>query len=542
MTVRTTSGRHGIAVLVCSAFFALSCTSAAQRPLTAVRPDLSVSKRVELRVGAPRVEVRTLARTARARTAAAAGSALGPLRAAASPAASPIRATYPTDPVPPTDPGPVNPCGGGGGYDGGSSSSWEGVVIGFAITLVFGLFIWGARALWRSFFPPEPELDAPHVPGRVLALIRLADGPEMERTGADLGAGPGLELVEAYPLRATDDGLLVFQHPDPAADLAAIVATLAADDRVLLAQLDYVFDTTSTDTPEEPFAGLVYGPKLIGADRLQTRTDGSGVRIAVIDTGIDGSHPDFGARVVEQIDTTGRGLSADLHGTALSGAIAAAPGDGFGVSGVAPGAELLGIKACEPEDPMTLAAECWSSTLAKGIDFAIRREAHVLNLSVAGPEEPLVTRMVNAALRRGAVVVAAAGNGGEDGPAFHPGALDGVLTVTAVDANEKLWKDATRGEQVDVAAPGVEIVSDAPDGSFPALSGTSLATAHAAGAVALLLSAYPDLAPGDVETLLEGTAEDLGKRDHDPKFGAGRIDVCAAANRLADGADFCPDP
>ncbi|MDH3687380.1 MAG: S8 family serine peptidase, partial [Myxococcales bacterium] len=474
------------AALVCTAFFSFSCATSVQRPLAAVRPDLGIRKQVELRVGAAADALAHKAKApVRLARAALDRAALTPVRAAVA-SGNPIRATYPTDPGPTTSPGPSNPCSGGGGSHGGGGSGGflEGFLLSLLFSLVFGLFIWGSRALWRSIFPPAPELPNRHAASRVLALVRLAPDAEMERVGTDLGAGPGLTLDEAYPLRSTDDGLLIFSHPDPAADLPAIVATLAADDRVLLAQLDYEFDTTDGMDETENYDALVYGPALIGADRLQERTDGTGIRVAVIDTGIDGGHPDYGKRVVEQIDATGAGLSADLHGTALAGVIAAAPGDGFGVSGVAPGVELLGIKACQPESSSTLAAVCWSSTLAKGIDFAIRREAQVVNLSVAGPEEALVTRMVNAALRRGSVVVAAAGNGGADGPVFHPGALEGVLTVTAIDADEKLWRDASRGDQVDLAAPGVEILSDAPDGSFPALSGTSFATAHVAGAVA----------------------------------------------------------
>jgi hypothetical protein len=529
-----TGSRHlrgPLAGAVALSFFVLSCASATERPLAALRPDLGVMKRVELRLASPE-PIRALARAAAA-----------PARAAASIAAAPLRATYPTDPVPTPDPVPSNPCSGhGGGGSNGGGGFLDGFLLSLVISLVFGLLVWGGRALWRSIFPPPPELEVRHEEGRVLALIRLSDDAEMARIGAELAATKGLELVEIYPLRSTDDGLLVFRHDDPAADLAAIAQDLTADDRVILAQLDYLFDTTAEAIYDDPHASMTYGPRLIGADRLQALTDGTGVRVAVIDTGVDGTHQDFGDRVREQIDTTGHGLSADLHGTALAGVIAASPGNAFGTYGVAPGVELLAIKSCQPVDPAGLEAECWSSTLAKGIDFAIRRDARVLNLSVAGPEEQIVTRMVNAALRRGAVVVAAAGNGGPDGPGYHPGLLEDVLTVTAVDADEKLWSDATRGEQVDLAAPGVEIVSDAPDGSFPVLSGTSFAAAHATGAAALLLAAYPTLTPAQVKTLLEGTAHDLGKKGRDPSYGSGRIDVCAAAERLADGAEVCPAP
>lgn len=507
---------RALALLVAVSFTAFACASEVRAPLEVVRPDLAragrgVAKIVELEL--------------------APGS--GRRAVGAAPAARPVHANPCGGSLP-------TPSGGGGGSSSGGGTDWgnggdhgsggggflEGMLLGLVVSLVFGLLTWGFVALWRVFFPKAPELPMAYEPGRVLALIRLDNAKSMRATADALAEAAGLEVEAVHALRATDDGLLVFRHPDPGADLGPVVAALAADDRVHLAQLDYWFETTARY--DDPYAEMAWGPERIGAGRLQGSYDGSGVRVAILDTGVDASHADFRSRVVEEIDVTGAGISADLHGTALAGVIAAAPDDGFGTWGVAPGAELLAAKACQPLEDGGLAARCWSSTLARGLDFAIRREARVVNLSVAGPDEQLVTRMVNAALRHELLVVAAAGNGGKKSPPLYPGALPGVLTVTALDADDDLYAEATRGDQVDLAAPGVDIVSDAPDGSFPALSGTSFATAHVSGAAALLWSALPDLSRDEVKAALEISAEDLGDEESDPEFGSGRVDVCEA--------------
>jgi subtilisin family serine protease len=175
-------------------------------------------------------------------------------------------------------------------------------------------------------------------------------------------------------------------------------------------------------------------------------------------------------------------------------------------------------------------ARCWSSTLARGIDVASRKNVRVMNLSVGGPEDRLLTRMVEAAASKGIAVVAAAGNDGPSGKPSYPAAIKNVIAVTAVDADAKLYSRATQGEFIAIAAPGVDVLSIGPGGRTQLFSGTSAATAFASGSVALLLQ-RSNLSPSDLRALLRTTAKDLGPAGHDPQFGDGLLDVCRAIVR-----------
>src|SRR5262249_17813707 len=141
-------------------------------------------------------------------------------------------------------------------------------------------------------------------------------------------------------------------------------------------------------------------------------------------------------------------------------------------------------------------AHCWSRTLARGLDLAITKKAAVVNMSLGGPagvEDPLLKRMVEEAESRNALVVAAAGNGGPKAKPGFPAAISGVIAVTAVDSKEQIFPSATQGDFVDLAAPGVEILTTSPGGGVLISSGTSLATAFVSGAAALALQQQPGL-------------------------------------------------
>jgi subtilisin family serine protease len=133
--------------------------------------------------------------------------------------------------------------------------------------------------------------------------------------------------------------------------------------------------------------------------------------------------------------------------------------------------------------------------------------------------------------------VAAGGNGGPDGKPVYPAALPTVIAVSATDSQDGLYAMSTPGKYIDVAAPGVDILSPAPGGSWQMVSGTSMAAAHVSAAVALILQNYPELSPFQVKYLLESSSVDLGEAGRDDKFGEGRIDVFEAIDELNDSAE-----
>jgi subtilisin family serine protease len=376
---------------------------------------------------------------------------------------------------------------------------------------------------WELVDPNAKQAGRNLVPGRVLVLVS-GSGPDDAR---NVGVAHGMVLIQTEPLSSLNAVLAIYSLPS-GADVQAKVAELDSDPS-LQAQPDFLYSTAGQNAA----SGLQYGRKLIHADRLATSMTGNGVRVAIVDTGIDVSHPALKGRIVESKDVTGTGFTSDSHGTLLAGILVASERNGPGITGVAPGVEVLAIKACQSVAPQSLQAQCWSLTLARALDAAIQKNARVVNLSLGGPPDRLVTRLIEQAVSRGVVVVAAAGNDGPHGQPSFPAVLPSVVSVTAVDANEQLYSDATQGDFVQVAAPGVEIVSTSPGGKLLVASGTSLATAFVSGTAALLISQQPQLSPNQIQSLLEGTAKRLGSSTRDAKFGSGLIDACRAASQLA---------
>ncbi len=377
----------------------------------------------------------------------------------------------------------------------------------------------------------EPPLE---VPRRVLALLPLAAAPAMLASAQAIAATHNLSVLEVHPLPSVQAGLVVFEILDglpPALKAAA----LAADPRVTLAQPDRVYDTAAQISSP---AGIEYAPALIGADRIQRHARGRGVMVGVIDTGMDRGHVALAARIAEAHDVTGTAFGPDVHGTLLAGILAAAPRKDAAMSGIAPEVRIIAVKACIPRGRDLPAARCWSSTLARGMDLALQRGARILNLSVGGPEDRLLGRLVEAAVRQGRLVVAAAGNDGPRGKPPFPAALDSTVAVTGVDARRALYVHATRGAFVDLAAPGVEVLTTAPGGRFELASGTSIAAAAVSAVAALLLEKRSRLSPQELRSLLERSARDLGPAGRDPDFGAGLVDACASLSALT-GQPLC---
>jgi subtilisin family serine protease len=369
-----------------------------------------------------------------------------------------------------------------------------------------------------STTPAVPQPAPEFIVNRVLATIPLADLAAMQALAQAIAADHNLTLLAVNALDSVNLGLAEYTILD-GLDSLAKSAELAADARVESSQPEFIYQTTSKQEQ------LYYGPKLIRAVNLPATVTGKGVRVALIDTGVDVERAELKGKVHESVDMTGKGTSADVHGTMLAGSIAADRTSGIGV---APNVALLAIKACQANMPQRIEGTCWSSTLTRGIDFANTNAARVINLSVGGPQDKLVARLVDEAVKRNISVVAAAGNDGAKGQPRYPAALDNVIAVTAIDAGRQLYQQATRGKFIDLSAPGVEIVSIGPGARSPISSGTSFAAAFVTGTIALLLEQRGNFTPQDMQAALEKAAQDLGAPGKDEEFGSGLVDVCEA--------------
>ena len=258
---------------------------------------------------------------------------------------------------------------------------------------------------------------------------------------------------------------------------------------------------------------------------MRSQTRGKGVLIGMIDTPVDMTHNDLG-NSLERINLITQGSKENLvHGTQVAGVIISQNPR----IGIAPDAKLLAISAfsANPSKPSERNSD--SSLVANALEKAIERKVDILNLSFAGGSDPVVDKLVETAVKKGIIVVASAGNGGPSAKPAYPAALPGVIAVTAVDKGEGVFRMANRGSYIDLAAPGVGIFTTAPDNSFSVSSGTSLATAHATGVIALLLSVKRN---SFRPNLLNDTAIDLGKSGWDEDYGYGLISAERALNKL----------
>jgi subtilisin family serine protease len=362
--------------------------------------------------------------------------------------------------------------------------------------------------------PPHFRPDTSYGGGYVAAFGREG----RRRVALELATRFGLRVVDDWPMSALGVDCFVLEAP-PGMAIDGVAEAMARDARVESIQRMNLFRVLGRADPLyalQPVSGLWH------LDELHALATGRNVRVAAIDSGVDVDHPDLSGRVVLARDfVDARPVVPEAHGTAVAGIIAARADDGVGIAGVAPGAALLALRACW-EVGSDGAAVCSSFTLAKALQFALERDARIVNLSLSGPPDRLLTRLIEAALSRGAVVVTAAEPQRADGG--FPASVPGVLAVAASDGHD--------ASAVFLLAPGRDIPAPLPGRRWGFVSGASFAAAEVAGLTALLLELAPNRTPHELRASLE--ARDPS--DHSSQRQA--IDACAAVARMA-GACAC---
>jgi type VII secretion-associated serine protease mycosin len=290
--------------------------------------------------------------------------------------------------------------------------------------------------------------------------------------------------------------------------------------------------------------GQQWGLSALHLSEAWRTTKGQGVTVAVLDTGVEADHPDLAGNVLTGKDMIGFGARQGdrtwaRHGTAMAGIIAGhghGPGNADGIMGVAPEAKILPVRVIlEDGDPdRAKARSTRGNALAEGIRWAADHGADVINLSLGDDSasahpEPAEDQAIQYALRKGVVVVASAGNGGEKGDHIsYPAAYPGVIAATAVDRAGTRASFSTRRWYATVSAPGVDVVIADPDHKYYEGWGTSAAAAFVSGAAALVKAAHPGLTPAQIKSLLEDTARNAPTGGRDDSRGYGFIDPAAA--------------
>ncbi|WP_037880967.1 type VII secretion-associated serine protease mycosin [Streptomyces sp. NRRL S-378] len=321
-------------------------------------------------------------------------------------------------------------------------------------------------------------------------------------------------------------------------------ASAPARGAAVLAAVALLATATVAPAAADTIRDRQWGLLALRAEEAWGTTRGDGVTVAVLDTGVDESHPDLSGQVLTGTDLIGMGAGPGdrawaRHGTAMASIIAGhghGPSRSQGVLGIAPQARILPVRVIlEEGDPgRAKARESKGGALAEGIRWAVDHGADVINLSLgddsdSAHHEAGEDEAVQYALSKGVVVVASAGNGGESGDRVsYPAAYPGVIAVTAVDRRGRKAKFSTRNWYATVSAPGVDVVIADPDRSYYEGWGTSAAAAFVSGAAALVRAAHPDLSPAQVKKLLEDTASDSPAGGRDDARGHGMVDPAAA--------------
>ena len=280
------------------------------------------------------------------------------------------------------------------------------------------------------------------------------------------------------------------------------------------------------DLPVTPAETLPWGVNQIGAERAWEVTRGAGIKVAVIDTGIEHIHSDLAPNFAGGVSfvpgesfTDGNG-----HGTHVAGIIGARQ-NGSGIVGVAPNCSLYSVKAL---DRLGGGQYSW---IISAIVWCVRNGMDVINMSLGGTDHvQALEDACNYAFQHNVLVVAAAGNTGpREDSVGYPARYGSVIAVSAVDTSRNLANFSSRGEHVDLTAPGVQILSTLPGNRYGRMNGTSMAAPHVAGTAALAISSHRFTPAATIREILERTADNLGSPGRDDHFGFGLVDAEQAA-------------
>lgn len=348
-------------------------------------------------------------------------------------------------------------------------------------------------------------------------------GQRAASTLAALKKNYAFSEVAGWPIKTLDLYCIVLQPP-PGTSRDSLLRALAADRRVQLAQPlhDYaVYGKRSVDAAHHynnPYVSLQRGFVETDIALAHDVSQGSGVRIAIVDTGVDLTHPDLRGRIHDahnMVDDDAAAFDRDSHGTEVAGVIAADGDNHLGIVGVAPRATLSVYKACWYPAPGT-GARCNSFTLAKALATIIDTDTRIINLSLGGPADPLLNLLLAQILQQGRIVVAAMPpEGNVDGfPDNTPGVI--LVRVSGMSA-------APPGV---LSAPGDDILTTQPGGGYDFTSGSSMAAPHVSGMAALLLSLAPGLDARTIHDRLLSSSKTSG--------GILQVNAAAALTELRD--------
>lgn len=335
--------------------------------------------------------------------------------------------------------------------------------------------------------------------------MQYAVAPRTRSTARELAAQYKLKPVREWPITQLRVHCIVYEI-SAGESQSDLLRRLQADSRVESAQPLHSFDTLSAGY-NDPYAGLQRNLMTMGVPQAHAWSKGKGVTIAVIDTAIDSKHPDLVGSHVSTRNYTGQREHAAAHGTAVIGIIAATGGNQVGIVGIAPDAQVHALAACWPDMANPARAVCDSFTLAVALANAIELKANIVNLSLGGPSDPLLRRLVETGLARNMIFVAALPT--EGAATGFPSEIPGVVVVDSV-GHKHTARDV-------LLAPGTDVLTLVPQNGYDFVSGSSMAAANVSGGIALLLSQH--MKANEIHEALAQTSQ------------GDSINICAAMTR-----------
>ncbi len=315
-----------------------------------------------------------------------------------------------------------------------------------------------------------------------------------ERVTSELAEDYDLEKMSEWPMTAVGVHCVVYRVADTASVNGAI-EKLSKDERVEIVQNMHVFRTRA-NYDNDPYFKLQTNLQQMEIASAHGKATGRDITIGLIDTGVDFDHPDLSGQISKNQnfaeDISGSFLT-DIHGTAVAGVMVAKRDNAKGIIGVAPNAKVFALKACWPDKKDDIEAVCNSFTLALAVNAAIKAGVDILNMSLTGPEDPILALLLKEAMAKGIIVVAADTGSGKASENF-PASLKDVISVRSINKSNSLTNI--------ISAPGDKILTTLPHGTYDFISGSSIAAAEISGVVALLMELKPNLTLAEAHTIL----------------------------------------
>jgi hypothetical protein len=314
-----------------------------------------------------------------------------------------------------------------------------------------------------------------YVPGQILVVAETSQGG-LELIGK-IGEKFDLGLLETFDIKSLRLKVALFQTRK---DVPKLVNALLTEEGVVLAQPNHIFRTMG-----EPMSDKQNIYRILNLGKLHEHVKGTGVRVAIIDTGVDTQHGDLKDRVASSENLLKGPNAAEVHGTAVAGVIGASL-NGFGIEGIAPEAEILALRACRQVSEQHPEAECYTASVAKAVDMAVEKKAKVVNMSFgSNTSDKLTLRIIEEGVKRGMIFVAPVGNMPKQQEPAFPASDPHVVAVAGLDEMGNPYPNPEIVSKALVCAPATNILTTTPGGKHNFLSGTSLSSATVAGILTL---------------------------------------------------------